>query len=329
MNLARLWLELEASITPDQHHGRRRLHADRAVDLNITVTRPGPLRGLALTVPDEALRGVDELPSTRGLEHLRRPAPQAGNSVLEIRLTDPAANEMFVGLAEDVARATASARDDADAVGLWLSRIRSWQRLMARAPRGLSEERQRGLYAELEVLRSDIARRVGIEAAVDGWRGPLGGHDFQLVGGAYEVKGSATHEPQVVTVNSERQLDETGTDGLHLIHLSLDVHQHAGESLPAIVADVRELAAATAVESLLAERLVDAGYADAHKRHYLATGYTIRERQFFRVGDGFPRIIEADLADGIGGVRYQLVIAACAPFATTADNAFSSLRRHA
>ncbi|MGB8880453.1 MAG: hypothetical protein WCD11_29375, partial [Solirubrobacteraceae bacterium] len=103
MSLAQLWLELEASITPDQHHGRRRLHADRPVDLNITVTQPGPLRGLALTVRDEALRGLDELPSTRGLEHLRRAAAQVGRTVLEIRLTDPAANEMFVGLAEDVA----------------------------------------------------------------------------------------------------------------------------------------------------------------------------------------------------------------------------------
>ena len=156
MNLAAVWLELEASITPDQHHGRRRLHADAPVDLNITVTQPGPLRGLALTVRDEALRGVDELPSTRGFEHLRRAAAQPGQTIMEIRLTDPAANDMFVGLAEDVARATAAADDDFDAVGLWISRIRSWQRLMARGPRGLSDERQLGLYAELDVLRADI-----------------------------------------------------------------------------------------------------------------------------------------------------------------------------
>jgi hypothetical protein len=327
MNLAQLWSNLEGSITSDQVHGRRRLLGEGPIDLNITLTQPGPRRGLALTVDDLALVGVEELPSTRGLEHLRRPAGDPGRSVLEIRLTDPTANQMFVGLAEDVARAAASASDDEQSVGLWLSRIRSWQRLMASAPQGLSGERQRGLYAELEFLRTDLTPRVGVTDAVDGWQGPLGGHDFQLAGGAYEVKGSAAHEPQVVTINSERQLDETGTDSLHLVHLSLDVHQHAGESLPAIVAAVRGLAAGTNVEALLAERLVDGGYADVHEPHYSATGYTIRERKYFQVAEGFPRIIESELATGVGGVRYRLAIVACADFAVAPDDALRPLRR--
>ena len=247
--------------------------------------------------------------------------------MLEIRLTDPAANDMFIGLAEDVATTVSRARDERDAVGLWLSRIRSWQRLMASAPAGLSGERQRGLYAELEFLRHDLTPCVGIADAVDGWQGPLGGHDFQLAGGAYEVKGSAAHEPQIVRISSERQLDETGTTSLHLVHLSLDVHQHAGESLPELVASVRALAANTAVEALLNERLVDAGYADIHEPHYRSTGYTIRERQYFHVAAGFPRIIESDLANGVGGVRYRLAIAACAAFSTTAESALESIRR--
>jgi hypothetical protein len=325
MSLVEVWTELERSITDDQLHGRRRIHGDGVADLNITVTQPGPRRGLALTVDDAVLADIDELRSTRGLDHIRRPAAQTAHSVLEIRLTDPAANEMFIGLAEDVASTVSRARDDREAVGLWLSRIRSWQRLMASAPTGLSGERQRGLYAELEFLRHDLAPLVDITGAVDGWQGPLGGHDFQLAGGAYEVKGSAAHEPQIVRISSERQLDETGTDSLHLVHLSLDVHQHAGESLPELVASVRALAANTAVEALFNERLVDAGYADAHEPHYRATGYTLRERQYFRISDGFPRIIEADLANGVGGVRYRLAIAACAEFSTTPESALRPL----
>jgi hypothetical protein len=327
MNLVEIWAKLELSIPDDQLHGRRRIHGDGVADLNITLTQPGPRRGLALTVDDSVLVDVDELPSTRGLDHIRRAAAQPARSVLEIRLTDPAANEMFIGLAEDVASTVSRARDDRDAVGLWLSRIRSWQRLMASAPAGLSAERQRGLHAELDFLRHDLAPLVGITGAVDGWQGPLGGHDFQLAGGAYEVKGSASHEPQIVRISSERQLDETGTDSLHLVHLSLDVHQHAGESLPELVAAVRALAANTAVEALLSERLVDAGYADVHEPHYRSTGYTIRERQYFHVSPGFPRIVEADLANGVGGVRYRLAIAACMAFSTTPASALGPIGR--
>jgi hypothetical protein len=325
MSLVEIWTELERSIPGDQLHGRRRIHGDAVADLNITITQPGPRRGLSLTVEDAVLVDIDDLPATRGLDHIRRPAGRSGRTILEIRLTDPTANEMFIGLAEDVAGTVSRAHDDREAVGLWLSRIRSWQRLMASAPTGLSGERQRGLYAELEFLRHDLEPLVGITGSVDGWQGPLGGHDFQLAGGAYEIKGSASHDPQIVRISSERQLDETGTDSLHLVHLSLDVHQHAGESLPELVASVRSLAANTAVEALLNERLVDAGYADAHEPHYRTTGYTIRERQYFRVGDGFPRIIEDDLANGVGSVRYRLAIAACAAFSTTPESALEPL----
>lgn len=326
MTLETLWRELENTITPEQHHGRRRIHADRPADLNITLTQPGPRRGIALTVADDVLRDVAELPDSRGLEHVRRRAAEADHTTLELRLADAGANELFVGLAEDVARAVAATDDDRHAVGTWLSRIRSWQRLMARNPSGLSDEAQRGLFAELHVVR-DVAGRIGIEGSIDGWQGPVGGHDLQLAGGAYEVKGTASHEPQVARISSERQLDETGSDGLHLIHLSLDVHRHAGESLPDIVASTRDMARDTPVEHLLEQRLVDAGYADAHQSRYAAVGYTIRESSYFRVGPGFPRIIEAELAEGVGGVTYKLVIAACVDFATTADRAFAGLLR--
>jgi len=324
MTLNSLWQELEATIPDGQPHGRRRLHADAHADLNITITQPGPRRGLSLTVTDDALTNVDTLPASRGLEHLRLPAGP-GSSTLEIRLTDPAANELFAALAEDVARITATARDDGGAVGLWLSRIRRWQRLMASATTGLSGEAQLGLYAELHVMRHDLTPRIGIEIAVDGWNGPLGGHDFQLPGGAYEVKASAAHQPQVVTINSERQLDGTGCDSLHLVHLSVDIHRHAGETLPVLVEEIRVLAGGTAAEEALAERLLEAGYSDAHAHHYDTTGYTIRERTYHAVTGGFPRLTEADLPDGIGGVRYQLVMAAITDFAVTPDQALGPL----
>ena len=326
MNLEAIWEELEGEIRLEQHHGRRRILADSPADLNITVTQPGPRRGLALTITDDAMVDIADLPDSRGLEHIRRPAQSPGRTTLELRLTDADANDMFVAMAGDVARAAAAAPDDSHAVGAWVSRIRSWQRLMARNASGLSAEAQRGLYAELDVIR-EVAELIGIATAIDGWQGPLGGHDLQLPGGAYEVKGTASHEPQVVTITSERQLDETGTDGLHLVHLSLDVHRHAGESLPDIVTTIRTLVATTAVEHLFEERLVDAGYTDVHEPRYAPVGYTIRERNYFTVQAGFPRIIEAGLPDGVGGVRYRLVVASCAPFATTAERAYWGLRR--
>lgn len=327
-DLERLWAEMEQQPPATSGTARRRIFGDALADLNITLTVPGPVRGLALTVADEHIPVAIEPPATREMEHRLTPARQPGRSVLELRLTDASANDLFAALAADVAARVAVAENDEEAVGLWIARITRWQRLLAIGPRGLGGERQRGLYAELHFLRDRLIPRVGLEAAVLGWEGPCGGHDFQLAGGAFEIKSAASHQPQVVRISSERQLDETGTDSLHLVHHSLDVHQQAGETLPDIVDGLREAAAGTSVEDELADRLLEAGYSNVHRRRYDAAGYTIREELYFAVGPGFPRLIEAELPEGLGRVSYDLVIDVCTPFQVPAEGALANLDIH-
>jgi hypothetical protein len=325
-DIANVWAEMETQPPTDSGTARRRVHADAHVDLNITLTVPGPVRGLALTIADEDIPAGVEPPATREMDHRLTPARQPGRSVLELRLTDPSSNDLFAALANDVATLVAGAEDDGQAVGLWIARITRWQRLLASAPRGLSGERQRGLYAELRFLRDRLIAAVGPEAAVLGWEGPRGGHDFQLAGGSYEVKSAASHQPQVVTISSERQLDETGTDSLHLVHHSLDVHQQAGETLPDIVDHLTQTLAGTPVEDELADRLLDSGYSEVHRRRYGSTGYTVREELYFTVGAGFPRLVEAELPQGVGRVSYDLVVDVCSPFEVPIERALAPLR---
>ena len=40
----------------------------------------------------------------------------------------------------------------------------------------------------------------------------------------------------------------------------------------------------------------------------------IEDRSWFRVADGFPRIVGADLRPGVERVRYQIAVADCLPF---------------
>jgi Putative PD-(D/E)XK family member, (DUF4420) len=40
----------------------------------------------------------------------------------------------------------------------------------------------------------------------------------------------------------------------------------------------------------------------------------IREHNYFKVGAEFPRIIESDLRNGIGDVRYTISVAECKRF---------------
>jgi hypothetical protein len=269
---------------------------------------------------------VGALPQTRGMEHLLYHLEGSGNARLELRLTDPAAADVFVTLVEDLTTSVAAMRDDASAASAWIGRLARWQRLLQRTSPGLSPDQQRGLYAELWLIRELLAESIGIIEAVDAWMGPAGAsHDFQLSTGSIEVKSTATNQPQVVRISSERQLDETGTPSLHLLHVSLDVHQHSGETLIAMVGSIRSGVSGGAAQAEFEERLLAYGYVDVHEPLYAATGYTLREHGFYRVSAGFPRIVESDLPDGVGGVQYRLAVAACASFAVETEATLSLL----
>ncbi len=321
MNFLETWDQLEAEL-PTGRPGRqqRRILHESPADLMLAVTSPDALRCLLLTVADSAVVQVDSLPTARGLEiRLHRGSPD-GRSTLELQLIDSALLEVFASLAFDVARAVAAQPDDTSAVRAWLSRMLLWQRMLSVAARGLLPLAQRGLWGELWVLTERLASSGGIERAVEAWTGPEGSvHDFQTPHGSVEVKTSAAHEPQIVRINGERQLDDSTAPSLHLLHLSIEVRHQTGTTLPDSVAHVRALAAGTPAAVPLEERLLAYGYVDVHAHLYRQTGYEVRGSDLFRITDGFPRIIEQDLPDGVGRVHYDLAIAACAPHRVDLD----------
>jgi hypothetical protein len=100
-----------------------------------------------------------------------------------------------------------------------------------------------------------------------------------------------------------------------LLHLSLDVRQGQGETLPEIVANVRSLVADDPIaKDELENCLFEVGYLDIHASRYEETTYSIREYNYFKVGQDFPRIIESDLRNGVGDVRYTISVAECKRF---------------
>ena len=328
MDVDAIWADLERRL-PAGAHGRQqqRIYPDSGVDLFLAALAPGPRRSLLLTVSTAAVAGIEELPAARGVSVVLLHGEPNGQSTLELQLDEPGANDVFTALVADVARSTSGAADDEAAVRLFLGRLGRWMRLLQRESQGLSGERQRGLYAELWFIRDRLATAVGLVEAVQAWEGPSGApHDFQTAAGSVEVKSTATNQPQVVRISSERQLDETGTPVLHLLHVSLDVHRDSGESLLAMAGSLRAAVAGGPAASTFEDRLLDAGFADVHAPHYAHTGYTLREINFFELGDGFPRITEQSLPAGVGAVSYTLSIAACLPFRVDERVVMASLR---
>lgn len=324
MNFSEIWAELEAR-APDDRDGRmvRRVNPDSDVDLRLAVevhqagrrTR----RTLELEVAAEALEGLDPPAGTRQVDvNIEGRGP--GRTALILGLEDAGARDLFAALCMDVASATAPSAHDDDAVSAWTGRFAKWRRMLQGGQHGLSPRRQRGLFAELLTIRERLLPAVGFDEAVRSWKGPDGApRDFEMSGVGVEIKSSAANEPQVVPVNGERQLDDTGLEALVLVHESLDVLRDAGETLPGIVRGLRELGEGCSEAGTLEDRLLQCGYADVHEPLYRRTGYELRRTSFFHVRDGFPRITEEGLADGVGSVRYALAIDACRDFEVGPD----------
>jgi hypothetical protein len=313
-----VWEELEALAAPGSvGRFKRRIHPESSLDLFIGVAKPANQRLMMMLASEESVAGVERLPSSQGVEaRVVRPGEDGRDLNLELALTDPRFTDIFSVLVLDIVDAAAAISDERMAVSEVVERLRRWQRFLEESGlQGLSPERQRGLFAELSVLR-DLLQTLDPSDVIQAWTGPDNTpHDFQFGPCAIEVKETAGKQHQLLKIASERQLDDVGVDALYLIHLSLDVHRNAGETLPSLVDDLRSRLGGTVVAQTFETKLVEAGYLEHQRGLYEESGYTSRESSIFRVGEGFPRITERDLVPGVGDIRYSVAVAECKHFA--------------
>lgn len=316
--LETLWDELESS-TVARGITVRRFCANATVDIFVGIESPARTRLLLIEASDRALSACGtNWPQSAGVTVAIEPGARSDAcSRVVVRLTVPTYRDVFSVLVADLLGVLKPAQDESSAVLSFVARLARWQRLLARhGPDGLSPAEQRGLYGELLFIRTFLLSATTAQRAIDGWLGPLAkDQDFQFARCSIEVKTSAGNPDHQVPVSNVRQLDETASSSgaLFLFHASLEERHEQGESLVAIVEDLRgELGP---LSGRFDELLMQAGYLDIHASRYAHTGYVVKGHRFFAVRDEFPRIRERELRSGVGDVRYTVQLGACAPFA--------------
>jgi hypothetical protein len=267
---------------------------------------------LALRVDDRTaengLHAVRRLPKTKGIELQFVPAG-AGNRDLQVVLTADQLREVFNPLVADIVAAVKGAVDGASAVQALVSRFEHWRELLTAVGEvGLSPEWRRGLAGELYVLRDHVLAELSPVDAVAGWVGPTGApQDFQLAGGAIEVKTSAGKQPQTLVISNERELDDTGAGTVLLVHVSVDERRGGdGASLNELVDELRVRLQVSSARTAFDDLLVRVGYLAHHRDLYEEPRYSIRDVHIWQAAGDFPRITEADLRPGVGDCRYRI-----------------------
>ena len=331
MNLSDFWkhLEEDTRVTEGPRRLQRRLLPAGRRDFFLGLEMPSMNRMLILRVLRSSAEGQPEVPDSRGLSVRVVPRERESNEVdVELALTDQDHRDIFDLLVQDLVAAAEGPRDEKTGLTRFLARLANWQQLLRRLPiRGLTRGQQQGLWGELWVLKEVIAPLAGVNAAVDGWRGPLGEHqDFQMGAICIEVKTSTAATLDRLPIASEGQLDVPADVALLLLGLSLDGRPDHGETLPALVGSVRSAASESGCLHLLDPRLDLSGYSATDADHYSDIGYSLRSMHPFRVDEGFPRIVSDDLRAGVSGVQYVVSTASCRQYQITHQAATELLK---
>ncbi|MCP3758383.1 PD-(D/E)XK motif protein [Streptomyces sp. TBY4] len=308
------WLELEDAPGPGTGRSTRRIHSRSPHDMFLSVSHPGRRRMLVLRADANAAEGVvrslGRLPKTAGLE-LSLTSLSRHDYELHVILTADDLREVFTPLVTDIAATAKDKPTTLEALTAAVSRFGHWQSLLRSVGRdGLGAEARRGLYGEVLVLREQLLTSISAAEAIAAWTGPTGANqDFQRPEVAIEVKTTSARGSGTVRIASERQLDDTGASSLLLALVTLDERRGGlGQSLNALVDQVRGQIAAPSAKAQFDGLLIQAGYLPTQRELYGEPRYTLRDLRLWTVRDGFPRIVESALPPGVSDCAYNVSV---------------------
>ncbi len=180
---------------------------------------------------------------------------------------------------------------------------------------------QKGLVGELHFLKVYLFQKYSFTESLFYWTGSeRTNHDFQIMNNAIEVKTTSSKQHKKFTISSERQLDSTGLEHLYLSLFALNLHSNMPDrTLPALIREIHLLIQDDPIALFQFHiKLAKYGYNEILADKY-TIGFSVFEMTFFEVVEGFPRLLQDNLPDGVGDLKYSVVVAACTPFEITTD----------
>ncbi|MBW4081271.1 PD-(D/E)XK motif protein [Paenibacillus sp. S150] len=236
-------------------------------------------------------------------------------SYVRIEQNEESADEVYFAVADDLCACLQGIKRNHLRKELSIA-LERWSRFFSlRDNIKLSQEEQLGLFGELWMVRSMIQNDVGIQA-IDYWKGPYRNvFDFSLQKMGIEIKTTASKRPYKVFINNEVQLSDRLAGGtLILGFIAVQPNDATGEALRDVAKEIEEYVKHNGtVHSLFQDKIFGCGLGKPYIDSYM-TRYIVKEHAFFKVEEGFPRILSENLQNGLGDVSYSLEIGACSDY---------------
>lgn len=251
---------------------------------------------------------AEKLPEGQGFAVARVDPTGDGMTWFALTRNPQGSLELFGAMVADVVNAMGheSGADEQRLLRVFLGRIRAWQEFMRKGAQALSPEAEIGLIGELALLRAIIDAGVAPALAIESWVGPLDGvQDFEIGTGALEVKATLSAAGFPANIGSLEQLDDSTRQPLFVAGARLR-QTDSGQNLPEFVEAMRlAIKGEAEADRLLSERLLAAGYFDAHADRY-PRRFALAGIRVVEVGDGFPRLTSGTAPAGIMRAMYEI-----------------------
>jgi len=283
--------------------GRYRVYPDHQLDFFLDFS-PSGRREMILEAHVPDLR-LPDLPSFKNLELVM--VELATGVRIVITLMDEDLNNSFGVMCYDLAERSARARSVESAMSVFLSALGHWSDLFRRkSQKGMTRQEAMGLFGELSVLKRLFGNGVDPSLLILAWRGPDGdARDIGFNGFRIEIKTQLSTRAKTLKISSLEQLDDQ--DGrLHVV-LNRITASNSGVSLTALVDELCEkldhyLPAKAEFERKLELAMFDRGSPFSDEE------FVLDEMTVFTVLEGFPRLVPANVPEGITSVGYEIVV---------------------
>ena len=284
------------------------------------ICRPTNLRTLILETDTKSARSQQLPEATNGysIEVAESQSADGARTHIRIHETNLRFREVFTIFSADIVEHWVPHAQASDSLRSLKRRLSHWRAFFQRgAHLGLSREDYVGLYGELSFIEEGLAAGIESLQMVTAWQAPLAtNQDFLFGALAAEIKTTTGNDIEKIRINNARQLDSSTLDCLCLTSYAFDFRRGNGRTLHQLVSTLKESLASTSSEAsdIFEGRLLDAGFADGVRSDYDEWGFSFRRVATFRVGDGFPRLLESDFPPGVSDVTYTLNLSAAVPF---------------
>ncbi len=329
MKIKQIWDELENDKSLTKGLLIRRFSGSVLPDVFVALQQPEKLYCIAVSISKSievnvaSFANLQEI-SVDVLEGYLHP----NKNTLVFKLVNVLHKDIFAVLCEDLITNIAAENDEKSLIKTLLNRFEKWKSLFTKlAQQGLTPEQQRGLFGELYFLRKYLTIQTNFSQAINAWVGTSKEvRDFQYNNWALEVKTTIGNNHQKVHISSERQLDNSYLQDLFLYHISLEQAQESGETLNQIIVSINTILETDLVnKNRFKAKLYEVGYFEQQETLYSTIGYHIRQDNFYKVENEFPRIQEHEIRSGVGDVKYSIILSQCQDYLQTEEQVFNTI----